>query len=583
MEKLFRNIMLLAFGAMTFAACEDVPEPYDKPGTGVNVPTTESTEIEGAVGTGTLADPFNAAAALTYGNTLAAGETSPNYFYIKGKVSSVKEEFTTQYGNGTFYISEDGSATNQFYAFRVKYLGNQKYASSDPQIKVGDDVVICSKITNYGGTIETKQNEGFLYSLNGVNRGGEPTDAAEPVSESKGSGTLADPYNAAAAVKLAQETGENESAEVYIKGKVVSVSENYAAQFGNGTFVISDDGTTGTTTFTIFRALYLGNKKYTSGATLKQGDEVIVYGKVTNYRGNTPETVQGSAYLYSLNGVTEAASENPTPSTIEPTGTGTENDPYNVAKALQIVEQVGEAGTENDVYAKGIVTSVTEISTNYGNATFVISDDAEGTNKLTVYRAYGPGNEKITDANIVKKGDEVVICGKLVNFKGNTPEFTQGCYIVSVKDNGGSTDEGGNEGSGEVSGNSISVTTADLGYDNAADITTINLSDGTTLTFGAGDNKNGPKYYNSGSAIRMYPNNFFTVTASKKISQIELTCSANNAEGQVTSSAGTVSTNDMTITVSSVNNTTATITNAHTGTGATSQLRIASLKIIYSE
>ena len=36
-----------------------------------------------------------------------------------------------------------------------------------------------------------------------------------------------------------------------------------------------------------------------------KGAEVIIYGKLMNYKGNTPETVSGKAYLYSLNGKTE--------------------------------------------------------------------------------------------------------------------------------------------------------------------------------------------------------------------------------------------------------------------------------------
>ena len=40
------------------------------------------------------------------------------------------------------------------------------------------------------------------------------------------------------------------------------------------------------------------------------GDEVVVIGKIVNFKGNTPETAQGSAYLYSLNGEKAGA---PTP------------------------------------------------------------------------------------------------------------------------------------------------------------------------------------------------------------------------------------------------------------------------------
>lgn len=310
MKKLFSKLFLMALVAITFTACEDVPSPYDVPGTGTNVPGTV-TEIEGASGTGTVSDPYNAIAAINLGKTLASGETT-DYVYIKGKVVSIKEEFTTQYGNGTFYISEDGTAANQFYAYRVKYLGNQKFVASDTQIQVGDEVVVCGRITNYNGTIETQQNEGFLYSLNGVDRGGgvEPSNPGEAT----GDGTQENPYNIAAVTAYAKSVGDTESDKnVYFKGKVSEIVNAYVADnYGNATFYVSDDGTK-SNQFYCYRTLYLGNAKFTAGNTqIAVGDEVVVYGKVTCFKGNTPETVQNKAYLYSLNGVTEG-SDNPTP------------------------------------------------------------------------------------------------------------------------------------------------------------------------------------------------------------------------------------------------------------------------------
>ena len=68
--------MLVAMAATTFIACEDVPEPYGKPYEKGN-----NTEIEGAKGTGTKDDPFNCIAALNYGNGLASGEVSGDYYY----------------------------------------------------------------------------------------------------------------------------------------------------------------------------------------------------------------------------------------------------------------------------------------------------------------------------------------------------------------------------------------------------------------------------------------------------------------------------------------------------------------------
>ena len=719
MKHLFSKLMLAAFAALTFVACEDVPEPYDIPGTGTNIPGTV-TELEGGTGTGTVSDPFNAIAAINFGKTLASGEESEKYYYVKGKVVSIKEEFTTQYGNGTFYISEDGTATNQFYAYRVSYLGNQKFADGDEQIKVGDEVIVCGIITNYNSTIETAQNKGFLYSLNGVNRGGEPKDptpAAEPAGdgtlanpynvsgvlqyigtlgtdespnqvyvkgkisriteefstqygngtfyisddgeasnefyafrvlylgnkkfangdtqiqkgdevilcgnvvnfrgntpetvqnkaflyslngvsaggdnptptgEAKGTGTLDDPFNAAAAIAYAQSVGSGESdKDVYIKGKVSSVKEQYGTQYGNATFYISDDGEA-SGEFYVFRALYLGNQKYTSGDQLQKGDEVIVCGRVTCYMGNTPETVQNKAFLYSLNGKTEGGGTTPTPQPAgEAKGDGTEANPFNsvAANAFAAALAAG-AESDHDVYIAGKVVSVKEqYGTQYGNASFYISDDGTTADQFYVFRALYLGNEKYTSGTLLQKGDDVVICGRLTNYMGNTPETAQGkAWLVSMKSNGGDT-PGGDTPGGEVSGNSITADFTAMNFENAQEISTLTLSDGTTLTFGAGTNKNAPKYYNSGTSIRMYPTNTLTATAAtgKTIAGITLTCSANNAEGNVSANPGTVAVSDMTVTISDINAATTTVTNAHTGTGAASQLRISKMAITYKE
>lgn len=430
MKKLFSKLMLVALAVATFTACEDVPEPYDIPGTGDNQPGT-STEIEGATGTGTLEDPFNAIAAINYGNKLASGEESTDYYFIKGKVVSIKEEFTTQYGNGTFYISEDGTAGNQFYAYRVLYLGNKKFTASDEQIKVGDEVIVCGIITNYNGTVETAQNKGFLYSLNGVNRGGEPQQGT--TSEPSGDGTLESPYNAAAAIAFAQQTGEAESADVYIKGKVASINEQYGTQYGNATFTISDDGTTTSTTFTVYRALYLGNKKYTSGDLLKEGDDVVIYGKVTNFRGNTPETVTGKAYLYSLNGKTEG-NGNPNP----------DPQPGDVKKVT--VAEFIAAEVSNDVWYQltGKVTNL-KSGDQYGN--FDLVDETGSVYVYGLLSEKGGQKQKFQElvaAKGIVEGCTLTIIGNRGYYEKDNKIEVVNAYFVSIE-GGGEPGDGGGE------------------------------------------------------------------------------------------------------------------------------------------
>ncbi len=434
MKKLFYSLFMMALTAMTFTSCEDVPMPYDDPNKGGGGSTEPDIEI---VGDGSAENPYNAASAIALFKSLASGAKTESMVYIKGKVSSIKEQYGTQYGNGTFYISDDGSSQNQFYVFRALYLGNKKYTSGD-LLKEGDEVIICGVVTNYNGTIETEQNNAFLYSLNGVSEGGGNVG---PAGEAKGKGTLEDPYNPAGVLAYIKTLGSDVESDhdVYIKGKVSSITEQYGTQYGNATFNIVEEGAEGTA-FMVFRALYLGNKKYTSGDLLKEGDEVIVCGRVVNYKGNTPETAQGKAYLYSLNGKSEGGQgEQPAG---EAKGDGTLNNPYNPVAANNFASKLAaDAKSDKDVYIKGKISRIAnngEFSTQYGNATFYISEDGTNSNEFYVFRTLYLGNVKYTEGTNIKVGDEVIICGKVTNYKGNTPETVQNeSYIYSLNSSGG--------------------------------------------------------------------------------------------------------------------------------------------------
>lgn len=111
---------------------------------------------------------------------------------------------------------------------------------------------------------------------------------------------------------------------------------------------------------------------------------------------------------------------------------------YTVAKALELIA-AGE-GLDAKVYVKGQITSIKEVSTSFGNATYDISDDATAANKLTVYRGYFYDNKHFTSNDQIKVGDVVVVYGKLVNYKNNTPQVTNSSIyslngVVSGVDN----------------------------------------------------------------------------------------------------------------------------------------------------
>ena len=453
---------MAAMAAFTFSSCEDVPEPYTMP----TKPETGGTTEGVAKGTGTAADPYNSVAVANYCKTLEAGVESDKEVYIKGKVVSIKEQFSTSFGNGSFYIADD-ETSEKFYIFRSLYLGNRKWTTNDPELKEGDEVVVCAKVMNYmGNTPETVANKTYLVSLNGKTAGGTTPDTPT-AGEAQGDGTAANPFNSVAAQKYtaALEAGVVTDKEFYIKGKVQSVKEQFSAAFGNGSFYIADDANS--TQFYIFRIYYFGGEKWKEGdMTLKEGDEIVVCAKLVNYMGNTPETNQGGK-LISVNGKTS-----------------------------------GEGGGTPDTPSK---------------------PDTPAT------------------------GEGLTIDGTTVTLSNAAATTT---------------------------GTSVELNLNTLGLANQAAVETVKFSDGSTVTFDANGQENGPKFYTNTKGVRVYANNKLIFKGIKKIKQIVMTCDSYNGTNYVGNATATIE----------FSGNTATYTNLFTeATGGGVQLRVKTIKIIYAE
>ena len=102
---------------------------------------------------------------------------------------------------------------------------------------------------------------------------------------------------------------------------------------------------------------------------------------------------------------------------------------YTVAKAFELID-AGQ-GLDDKVYVKGIISTINEVSTQHGNATYFISDDGTTTKELEIYRGYSVGGEKFTAEDEIKVGDEVIVYGKLTLY-GTTYEFSSGSSIYSL-------------------------------------------------------------------------------------------------------------------------------------------------------
>lgn len=448
MKKFIYSCLFLAMAAITFSSCEDVPAPY-------NMPTEDETPEVQPAGTGTAADPFNVAGAVKY---IEDGGSESELKYVKGKVVSI-EKFDASYGSMKYYISDDGTSTNQFYVFNGYAGPNRTKFSGADALKAGDEVVICGNLIVFSGTKEF-QTGNYIVSLNG--EGGTTT----PDTPTTGKGSESNPYTVAeaiAAIKAGAPTSE-----VYVTG-IVSDVYFYSDQYKSLSYYISDDGKS--------KDMQVYSGKGLNGADFTSKDDLKVGQKVT------------------IKGIIKAFNKNGT-------------DIMEIDKNSTIVKIEGE-GTGGEVTPKPDTPDT-------GNGKITFADD---------HRTLTLENSKAT-------------AGESVSF-----DFTA------------------------------------QNYENQTDMTTIKLSDGTTITFDANGETNGSKYYTSGTAVRVYKNNKIIVKGTKEIAKIIFHCNAPyKKNGETVNCDG-----NETATIN-FSGKTATYTNVFTGTtGGGVQLRFSSIEIVYAK
>ena len=112
-------------------------------------------------------NPLTPSEAYDIAKALGKGNTSTESYYIKGKISSIKFSFDAEHGTATFNISADGAKSAEFTCYSVYYFGNMAWVEGNTQVKVGDEVIVYGKLTNFNGTPETAARKASLYSLNG--------------------------------------------------------------------------------------------------------------------------------------------------------------------------------------------------------------------------------------------------------------------------------------------------------------------------------------------------------------------------------------------------------------------------------
>ena len=393
-----------------------------------------------------------------------------------------------------------------------------------------------------------------------------------------------------------QGMGMNENETIMAFLMKYAHADNFA-KYGNISYYISDDGTT-TNQVQVYAGDGLNGEKFKAVTDIKAGDEVVVFGHLYKYVNNntgavTPEISE--SYLISLK---SGSGGDPTPSG-EGKGSGTAADPYNPIAAINYAKSLGaDVESSNEVYVKGKISSIKfTYSAQYGTATYNISEDGSTANEFTVYGSYYFNNQSWKEGDTqIKVGDEVVVCGKVVYYQGNTPEFAnKKNWLVSL--NSGSGGGGGDSGGGgettgnvtkEVSGTTLTLTvndatadnsvTVDLGaqgWSNAQEVTSLTLSDGTVITFAvSSEGGTTPKYYDGTKGVRLYAKNILTITGKDKgIAKVVLNCDSYQGTNYVGNTTLTANASGKSLT----------IVNEHTGTSGGVQLRVKTMEITYAK
>ena len=111
---------------------------------------------------------------------------------------------------------------------------------------------------------------------------------------------------------------------------------------------------------------------------------------------------------------------------------GSADNPYTTKEAVEAVSKLTwtsntEYETIGPVYVKGKITKISnnghyKESGTFGNATFYIASDETPGYVLFCYRILYLKNQQYVSGPDIEEGDHVIVCGKLLNYRGNTPE-----------------------------------------------------------------------------------------------------------------------------------------------------------------
>ena len=279
---------------------------------------------------GTQADPYTVADARI---AIDAGGDLSNK-YVAGKISQI-DSYNSTYKSIQYWISDDGTKTNQLECYSGKGLNGADFSSKDNLVLLSD-VVVCGTLKKFGSTYEFDKNNYLVsytepvieitHSVTFNANGGSISPANKDVGEGtkfffpsagtlennlfKGwssdngatfyqvddespavtaditykafwqtEGTVADPYTVAEA--FAAIDGNYGLVDAHVSGKISQI-DSFSSQYKSIQYWISTDGTT-TTQLECYSGKGLNGADFASKDDLTLGYDVVVCGTLKKH------------------------------------------------------------------------------------------------------------------------------------------------------------------------------------------------------------------------------------------------------------------------------------------------------------
>ena len=429
MKTIFKlAIALLA--VFSFAACSDVPMPYEEPGTGTYLDETFETSfgkftnvtVKGNAWETTASEAYLVSSPVDLSKS-AAAYLQFEYIlrYVRAGQTENKVLITDNYtGNPTTTTWTDITGSLTEGSDWTTYATYKKNIPSEFLGKSNVVIALMYSCTTTSSTIEIK---------NLIMKDGTVEESTGEKGQSK-----ENPYTVQEAVDLIT-SGKAPSTEVYVKG-IISNIDYYNTKYKSLSYYISDDGKSNT--LQIYSGKGLNGADFTSKEDLKVGQTVVIKGIIKSFTdkdGKKINEVDKSSQIVSIEGEGSGTTTPETPTSGEAVSIS--------GNILTLTNTKATAGTETatiDLSQQGFEDTKTVTEAIFSDGTTITFAKGNGPTAPTFYtktkgvrvylnntitfNASKPIAKIVFTCDVYNGTNEVGNKTATVTFSGNTAVYT---------------------------------------------------------------------------------------------------------------------------------------------------------------